>query len=80
MAGIKTTLEDGSFHDVDSSDKAFQLCARRCFRETFKKTKPVLLEPIMTVEVECPELFQGAITETGRRLGRGCTEAATVRI
>jgi elongation factor G len=62
VIGLKTTLDDGSFHDVDSSDKAFQMCARRCFRETFKKTKPVLLEPIMKVEVECPESFQGAIT------------------
>jgi elongation factor G len=62
VIGLKTTLDDGSFHDVDSSDKAFQMCARRCFRETFKKTKPVLLEPIMKVEVECPESFQGVIT------------------
>ena len=62
VIGLKTTLDDGSFHDVDSSDKAFQTCARGCFRETFKKTKPVLLEPIMKVEVECPESYQGAIT------------------
>jgi elongation factor G len=62
VIGLKTTLDDGSFHDVDSSDKAFQLCARRCFRETFKKTKPVLLEPIMKVEIECPASFQGVVT------------------
>ncbi len=62
VIGLRTTLDDGSFHDVDSSDKAFQVCARACFRETFKKTKPVLLEPIMKVEIECPGSFQGVIT------------------
>jgi elongation factor G len=69
VIGLKTTLDDGSFHDVDSSDKAFQTCAQRCFRETFKKTKPVLLEPIMKVEIECPESYQGVITGdlAGRR-------------
>ncbi len=44
---MRTILNDGSFHEVDSSDMAFQLCARNCFRETFLKTKPVLLEPVM---------------------------------
>lgn len=58
---LKTILSDGSYHDVDSSDRAFQTCGRDCFRETFKKTKPVLLEPIMNIEVECPEHFQGPI-------------------
>ncbi len=62
VIGLRTTLDDGSFHDVDSSDKAFQVCARGCFRATFKKTKPVLLEPIMKVEIECPGSFQGVIT------------------
>ena len=52
--GVKAILEDGSYHDVDSSDMAFQICARNCFRETFLKTKPVLLEPIMKVEIEVP--------------------------
>ena len=54
IVGVKAILEDGSYHDVDSSDMAFQTCARNCFRETFLKTKPVLLEPIMKVEVEVP--------------------------
>ncbi|HEY6565292.1 MAG TPA: EF-Tu/IF-2/RF-3 family GTPase, partial [Pirellulaceae bacterium] len=62
IIGVKTSLEDGSYHDVDSSDMAFQTCARNCFRETFLKTKPVLLEPIMKVEVECPSQFQGSVT------------------
>ena len=54
IVGVKAILEDGSYHDVDSSDMAFQTCARNCFRETFLKTKPVLLEPIMKVEIEVP--------------------------
>ncbi len=61
VVGVKITLNDGSYHEVDSSDKAFQICAQGCFRETFPKTRPVLLEPIMKVEIECPENFQGAI-------------------
>ena len=43
IVGVKAILEDGSYHDVDSSDMAFQTCARNCFRETFLKTKPILL-------------------------------------
>ena len=59
---VQATLSDGSYHDVDSSDMAFQICARDCFRQTFLKTKPVLLEPIMKIEVECPDDFQGPVT------------------
>jgi len=62
IVGVKTVLDDGSFHAVDSSDMAFQTCARNCFRETFMKTKPVLLEPIMKVEIETPSEFQGSVT------------------
>ncbi len=61
VVGLRVTVDDGSYHEVDSSDKAFQICAQGCFRETFPKTKPVLLEPIMKVEIECPEAFQGTI-------------------
>nr|AIF01498.1 translation elongation factor G (fusA, GFM, EFG) [uncultured marine group II/III euryarchaeote KM3_149_A03] len=62
VIGLHVTINDGSYHEVDSSDKAFQTCAQACFRENFRKTKPVLLEPIMKVEVECPQTYQGAIT------------------
>jgi elongation factor G len=62
VVGVKAVLNDGTYHEVDSSDRAFQTCAERCFRETFPMTKPVLLEPIMRVELEAPEAFQGAIT------------------
>lgn len=62
ILGIKCSLDDGSYHDVDSSDMAFQTCARGCFRETFMKMKPVLLEPVMKMEIECPADFQGSVT------------------
>jgi elongation factor G len=61
VVGLKVTLEDGSYHDVDSSDMAFQTCARTCMRENFSKTKPVLLEPVMRIEIECPADFQGPV-------------------
>ena len=62
VMGVHMRLEDGSYHDVDSSTMAFEICARDCFRETFKKADPVLLEPIMKVEVEIPTEFQGPVT------------------
>ena len=62
IIGVEAHLEDGSYHDVDSSDMAFQICARGCFRETFLKMKPQLLEPVMKMEVECPSDFQGTVT------------------
>jgi len=62
ILGVKAILEDGSYHEVDSSDMAFQIAGRYCFRETFLEMKPVLLEPVMKIEVECPGEFQGAVT------------------
>ncbi|MFM8804681.1 MAG: elongation factor G, partial [Planctomycetia bacterium] len=62
IVGVKASLVDGSYHDVDSSDMAFQICARAGFREAFLNTKPVLLEPIMKMEVEVPSDFQGPVT------------------
>ena len=62
IIGVRAILKDGSFHEVDSSDMAFQICARNCFTETFLRTKPVLLEPVMKLEVECPQQFQGSVT------------------
>jgi len=61
IVGVKCILEDGKYHEVDSSDMAFQICARYCFRETFLKMKPVLLEPVMKLEVEVPTNYQGAV-------------------
>ncbi len=59
---VKMTVEDGSSHAVDSSDLAFQICARAAFRRVFLDAGPVLLEPIMRVEVESPVDFQGNLT------------------
>jgi len=69
VVGLKVTLEDGSFHEVDSSEMAFSICARTTMRENFCKTKPVLLEPAMKIEIECPSQFQGTVVGnlTGRR-------------
>ncbi|MDR3632386.1 MAG: elongation factor G [Isosphaeraceae bacterium] len=64
VMGVKMVVQDGSYLDVDSSTMAFEICARDCFRETFRKAEPVLLEPIMKVEVETPTEFQGPVTGT----------------
>jgi elongation factor G len=61
VVNLRAHLTDGSYHEVDSSDMAFTICAEGCFRETFSKTKPILLEPVMKVEIECPSQFQGAV-------------------
>jgi elongation factor G len=54
-------LEDGSYHDVDSSEMAFKIAARAAFKQAFLESKPVILEPIMRVEVETPVEFQGSV-------------------
>jgi elongation factor G len=61
VVGLTVEVNDGSYHDVDSSDMSFMLTAQECFRENFQRMKPVLLEPIMLVEIECPEAFQGPV-------------------
>lgn len=61
VVGLKAVLEDGSYHEVDSSDLAFYICSMDCFREHFPKTNPVLLEPVMKVEIEAPSQFQGSV-------------------
>ncbi len=62
VVGCKMCLDDGRHHDVDSSEMAFRTAAIDAFRETFNKTKPVLMEPIMSVEIETASDYQGAIT------------------
>jgi len=64
VVNIKFTLEDGGFHPVDSKDIAFQEAARGAFRETYARAKPVILEPIMRVQLEGPSEFQGAMVKT----------------
>ena len=69
VVGLGICIEDGSYHEVDSSDMAFQVCAQKVMRETFGRTSPVLLEPVMKLEIECPSAFQSAVVGdlTGRR-------------
>jgi elongation factor G len=56
---FKVTLFHGSFHDVDSSDMAFQIAGSMAFKDGFHKAKPVLLEPVMKVEVVVPDRKHG---------------------
>ncbi len=67
---IKVTLLGGSYHDVDSSEMAFKTAAAICFREGAKKARPVLLEPVMKVEISTPEEYLGdVISDVNRRRG-----------
>ena len=61
IVSIKATLSDGAYHDVDSSEMAFRVCAMAAFREAYMKGRPIALEPIMTLEVSCPEEYQGQV-------------------
>lgn len=61
MDSLKVVLSDGSFHAVDSDSLSFEICAKAAFREALPKAKPVLLEPIMKVEVLTPEEYMGDI-------------------
>ena len=61
IVSIKATLLDGAYHDVDSSEMAFRICAMAAFREAYMKGRPIALEPIMKLEVSCPEEFQGQV-------------------
>lgn len=62
VVGVKATLSDGSYHDVDSSEMAFNVAGFNCMRETLKKSNMALLEPIMKLEVEVPEEYQGPVS------------------
>ncbi|MBI3889183.1 elongation factor G, partial [Candidatus Saccharibacteria bacterium] len=71
MIGVKATLYDGSYHDVDSSELAFNLAGVLSVREGIPKARPVLLEPVMKVEVSTPEEFMGdVIGDLNSRRGR----------
>ena len=64
LQGLRVVLTDGKSHSVDSSDNAFQAAARGAFRDTYGKAKPIILEPVMKLEVEGPGEFQGALLKT----------------
>jgi len=71
MVDVKARLTDGSYHEVDSSEMAFKIAASMGFKEACKKAKPVLLEPVMAVEVVTPEEYMGAIVgDLNSRRGR----------
>lgn len=61
VGGVRMVLTDGAYHMVDSSELAFRICAINAFREAYANTRPVVLEPIMTVEVTAPTEFQSAV-------------------
>lgn len=74
VVDVKVTLYDGSFHEVDSSERAFRICASQAFKEAFMRSKPQLLEPVMSVHVTTPPEFAGSVTgnlsgKRGRILG-----------
>ncbi len=74
VTNIKATLYDGSYHSVDSSEMAFKLAARLAYKKGLESAKPVLLEPIVNVEVEIPEANMGDIigdlnSKRGRVMG-----------
>jgi len=71
MTGIKATLYDGSYHDVDSSEMAFKIAGSMAYQEGAKKAGPILLEPIMDVEAVTPEDFAGDVMgDLSRRRGK----------
>ncbi len=71
VINVKATLFDGSFHEVDSSEIAFKIAGSMAFREAMKKADPVLLEPIMEVEVDTPEEYMGdVIGDLNKRRGK----------
>ena len=70
MTNMKVRVFDGSYHDVDSDAMSFEICARSAFREAGRKAKPILLEPIMRVEVLTPDQYMGDVTgDLNRRRG-----------
>ena len=70
VVDVKATLYDGSYHDVDSSEMAFKIAGSMAFKAAMAKAKPVLLEPVMKVEVVTPEDYMGDVMgDLNRRRG-----------
>ena len=83
VVDVKVTLFDGSFHEVDSSEMAFKIAGSQCFKQGAQKAKPVLLEPIMKVEVVTPEDYMGDVMgDLSRRRGilQGMDESPAGRV
>jgi elongation factor G len=64
VVGVRVVVNDGKAHSVDSSDHAFRAAARGAFRQVYARARPILLEPVMKLEVETPQEFQGAVLKT----------------
>ncbi len=64
VIGMRVVVNDGKSHTVDSSDNAFQAAGRGAFREVYPKARPIILEPVMKLEVESPQEFQGSVLKT----------------
>ena len=80
---VKVTLYDGSFHDVDSNENAFKMAASFAFKDGCKKADPVLLEPMMAVEVETPEEYMGDVMgdlSSRRGIVQGMEDNATGKV
>jgi elongation factor G len=83
VVDVKVTLFDGSYHDVDSSEVAFKIAGSQAFKEAVRRANPVLLEPVMKVEVVTPEDFMGSVIgDLNRRRGiiQGMEEAPGGRV
>jgi elongation factor G len=83
IVDVKVTIFDGSYHDVDSNEMAFKIAGSMGFKEGFRKAKPVLLEPIMKVEVVTPEDYYGDIVgDLNRRRGQiiGMEDSASGKV
>ena len=71
VVDVKCVLLDGSHHPVDSSDMAFQICAAMCFKQAFRQAGPVLLEPVMKIEINVPDDYIGNVTgDLNKRRGK----------
>jgi elongation factor G len=71
VVDVKVVLLDGNYHPVDSSDMAFQTCASICFKQGFMKGNPILMEPVMKVEVNTPDEYIGeVVSNLNRRRGK----------
>jgi elongation factor G len=80
---VKVTLYDGSYHDVDSNENAFKMAASFAFKDACKKADPVILEPMMAVEVETPEEYMGDVMgdlSSRRGIVQGMDDNATGKV
>ena len=83
VVGVKATVTDGQTHDVDSSEMAFKIAGSMCFKEAAPKANPVILEPIMAVEVRTPEEYMGDVMgDLNSRRGniQSMTDATGVKV